>query len=182
VVATRPQTDGRAARVLVAVAVVAVVAIDALYLAIVVNQGGPQADTTWVAPFVAGYLGLVAAMLLISLVAGDPLAVGLRGGASGGLLVLGVLALFSIGFAILIAAVVCIAATVVTLSRRPATRSIFAAAAGLVLTIAVLVVGFQIAWQQISCPATGESGGTTASWTGSGQSYMCSNGHLTVSR
>jgi len=46
----------------------------------------------------------------------------------------------------------------------------------------VLAVGLQLAWQQVVCPATGESGGSIASWFGSGGSYECNDGVLTVQR
>ena len=58
--------EGRATRVLVAVAIFLVVVADAPYLAIVFNQGAqpPESFTT---PFVAVYLALMAALLAASL-------------------------------------------------------------------------------------------------------------------
>src|ERR1700693_4631695 len=50
--------EGRSTRVLVAVPIVVVVVVDALYLAIVVNQD-PRPPELFTLPFIAGYLALV---------------------------------------------------------------------------------------------------------------------------
>ncbi len=174
--------EGRSARVLVAVAVVAIVAIDALYLAIVSSQGGAPPADPLVAPFLASYLGLVAVLLAVSMVAPDPVKAGIRGAASAGLLVVGVLAAFSIGVAVLVAAALCIAALVMVVSRHPSRRTVIAAIAGCAVGVAVLVVGLQVAWQTIQCPASGDAGGTVPTFFGAGTSYECVNGHLTLTR
>jgi hypothetical protein len=182
VVAPVSAREGQSLRVLVLLAIAAIVAIEALYLGMIYNQGGPEPDTTWITPFVAGYLALVGLLLVVSLLASGALRAGVLGAASGGLVVMGALAAFSIGLAVLVAAGLSIAALVVSVARRPLTKTVVSAIAGFVLSIAFLIAGFQVAWQHIECPATGQSGGTTASFIGPGVSYECNNGRLTVNR
>lgn len=169
-------------RVPAAVAAVAVVAIIALYLVIINSQGGASSDTPLVVPFVAGYLALMGLLLTASLFTPPGARPALRAGASAGLVVLGVLAAFSIGVAVLIAAGLAIAAAVLALRARPGMRSVVSAAAAAVLAVAVLVAGFQIAWTHIVCPTTGGSGGSTASLIGHSFSYECNDGVLTIHR
>ena len=165
-------------RVLVGVAVIALAAIVALYLAIVRSQGGAPIDTPWVVPFVAGYLVLMALLLALSLLVPQGVRPVLRGAASAGLLVLGVLAAFSIGVAVLIAAALAMAATFLDLSAKPGARSVASAVAGALVAVVSLLVGFQISWTHIECPPSGESGGTTAGFIHE-NSYQCSDGRLT---
>ena len=162
---------------LVAIAVVAIVAIIALYLALINGQGGEPSDTPWVVPFVTGYLILMALALAASLIAQSRLRTALRAGASAGLLVLGVLAAFSIGVAVLVAAGLAIAATVLDLRSKPGARAVASAVTGAVVAVVVLLAGFQVSWTHVVCPPNGESGGTTAGF--SVTSYHCLNGVLT---
>lgn len=168
-----------AERVLVAVAVAAIAATDGGYIALIRGQGGPPTDTPWVVPFVAGYLVLVAAVLAASLLVPAAAKPAMRVAASAGLLVLGVLAAFSIGLAVLIAAGLSIAAAVLAFRAKPGMSSAVSAAAAAVVALVVLVAGFQITWTHIVCPASGESGGTVASFVGVGSSYECNEGVLT---
>jgi hypothetical protein len=181
VVAAR-SSEQRAPRVLVSVAAIAVAAVDALYLALINSQGGPPPDSVIVTPFVASYLGLMALLLAVSLVTPHAIKAGLRGAAAGGLVAMALLTGFSIGVAVLVPAALGIAAEVVTLADGPTRRATVAAIAGAIVSVAVLAGGLQIAWSYISCPPTGESGGTTASFFGPGASYQCVNGVLTVAR
>ncbi len=174
--------EQRAPRVLVSVAAIAVVAIDVLYVSLIRAQGGPPSDEPLVVPFVAGYLGLFALALGLTLVLPDLLRVGVRGAAAGGLLLLGVLTGFSIGVGVLVAAIVAIAALVVTVSRHPGARSTAAAVTGVVVGVALLLIGLQLAWSHVVCPSSGQSGGTIPSLVGPGASYDCDNGVLTVHR
>ena len=167
-------------RVLVAIAVVAVLTIDALYLAIIRSQDGPPTPDVLTVPFVASYLGLMATLLAASLFVPVAARPALRGAASGGLLVLGVLSAFSIGVAVMLAAAPAIAATVLAINARPGAKSVVAAAIAAVLSVVLMAAGFEVAWNHLVCPPTGESGGTTASLLGNGSSYDCSDGVLTV--
>ena len=180
-VAAQPRSEGIAARVLVAVAIVAIAAIVVLYLSIIRSQGGPgepPSDTPWVVPFVAGYQILMAVLLAVSLFVPPAIRPGLRGAASAGLLVLGVLAAFSIGLGDIIVAALAIAVTVLSMVQRPGWRTWTSVAAGAIAAVAILLGGFQIAWSHIVCQPTGQSGGSSASVFG-GSSYDCNGGVLT---
>ena len=170
-----------AQRVLVAVAVIATVAIVTLYLWIIRSQGagGPSTPDVLTVPFVAGYQLLMAALLGVSLLAPAGARPALRGAAAGGLFVLAVLAMFSIGLAILLVAGLAIAATVLAIAERPGARSVVSAVLAGVLAVVVLVAGFEFAWHVLVCPPTGQMGGTTAGFFDS-VSYDCINGVLTV--
>jgi hypothetical protein len=164
------------------VAAIAVAAIDALYLTLVRSQGGPPPDNALVTPFVASYFALVALALVVSLLTPLSVSAALRGAAAGGLLLMAILTGFSIGIAVLLPAALSIAAAVVTVGGHPSRRAVVSTVVGIVVAVALLVAGLEIAWSYISCPATGESGGTTASFFGQGASYQCENGVLTVRR
>lgn len=170
-----------AQRVLVGVAVIATVAIVALYLAIIRSQGGgePSPPDVLTVPFVAGYMLLMALLLAASLVLRAPMRLAFRGAASAGLLALGVLSLFSIGVALLIAGGIATASTVLAVRDQPAGRPVFSPFVGGVVAVALLVVGFEFAWHYLVCPPTGEMGGTTAGFFNS-VSYDCNNGVLTT--
>jgi len=169
-----------AARVLVAIAVVAIVAVDALYLAIVSSQGGPPSDTPLVVPFVTSYLALMAALLAASLFTPAASRPALRAAASAGLVFMGVLAAFTIGLAILVAAAPAIATAVLATRARPGGTTIASSGVAVLLAVALLGAGFEFSWGYIVCPGSGESGGSTASFLGRGSSYDCNNGVLTV--
>jgi hypothetical protein len=169
-----------AARVITVLAVIATLAVDATYISIVRSVDGPaQADVLTV-PFVAGYMLLMAALLAASLFARPVARPALRAAASAGLFVLGVLAAFTIGAAILIAAALAIASTVLAMRAKPGARSQISGTIAAVLAVALLGGGFEFTWNHLVCPPTGESGGSTASFLGHGSSYDCNNGVLTV--
>jgi hypothetical protein len=166
-------------RVLVAVAVVALVAAVAGYIALVRSQGGPAPSDVLTVPFVAGYLLVMGALLAISLIERgwiNNLRPALRAAASAGLVALGLLSAFSIGVAVLIAAAFAIAATVVSITSAPRRATFVGAAIGAILSVASLVFGLEVVWNIIICPPTGQSSGTTAT----GINYDCSDGYLTV--
>lgn len=168
---------------LVAVAVVSLFAIVAGYIAIIRSQGAPPPDNVTTVPFVAGYLLAMAGLLGVSLVERSGivrLRPALRGAAAGGLLPMGVLALMSIGLAIVIVAGLAIAATVLALTARPSLKATSSAVAAAIVAVVVLAVGFDISWQTIVCPATGQSGGTTVGLFGNGTGYECNDGVLTI--
>jgi hypothetical protein len=169
----------RAARVLTALAVVVVAGVDALYIGLIRGQGGGDSTTPLVVPFVAGYLALMAGLLLASLLAPPSFVPALRGGAAGGLLVMGGLAAFSIGVAVILAALLAIGATVMAALSRPGAVSVVSAGAAALVAVALLVAGFQFAWSYLVCPAGGEGSGTVPSLMGAGGSYECNDGVLT---
>jgi hypothetical protein len=164
---------------------VGMLAIVAAYIAIIRGQDGVPASDAWTVPFVAGYMLLMALLLALSLLELPALAwlrPALRGAAAAGLWILGVLALFSIGLAIVICAALATSATVLTLTARPSVRGTISAVVAGIVSVVVLGVGFQIAASHIVCPATGQSGGTTAGLFTNGFSYECNDGVLTTSR
>ena len=164
-------------RALVWAAIAGLVAVDALYLAIVYFQGGPDPPGVLTVPFVAAYLAIMAALLGASLPAPASAKLVLRAAASAGLLVMGVVAAFSIGLLVLVIAALSVAATVNLLGTRP--KILIAAGAAALLAVAVLVVGLQVTSRYIVCPATGSGGGTTGGLFGQ-ESYQCDNGRLTT--
>jgi len=179
VVDARPYSEGRTARVLVAVPVVALLAIVAGYIAMVAGQGGPGPSDVLTVPFVAAYLLLMAAILAVSLIERPTiksLRPALRAAASAGLVALGILAGFSIGPAIMIAAAFAIAAAVLSMVSAPRRATYIGAAIGAVLSIGFLAFGLEVVWNIIICPPTGQSSGTTAT----GVNYDCDDGYLTV--
>ena len=147
-----------------------------LYRALLLNQGGPPPDTPLLAPFLMSYILAMAILLAVSLVV--PLGVKpvLRIAPATGLAVLGWLAAFSIGVAIMIAAVAAIASVVLTVQARPVRPSVASAVVGSVIAIIVLVAGLQVSWSYIACPTRGSSGGQAGLL---GSSYECQDGHLT---
>jgi hypothetical protein len=169
-----------AERVLTALAVIAIVAIVAIYLAIIRSQGGQASDTPLIVPFVASYLALMAALLAASFFTPAAWRPALRAAASAGLVFMGVLAAFSIGLAILVAAALAIASAVLSARARPGGTTTASSGVAVLLAVALLVAGFEFSWSYLVCPASGESGGSTASFLGRGSSYDCHNGVLTV--
>ncbi len=171
--------EGRSTRVLVLVPIVIVVVADALYVAIVVNQD-PRPPDLFTLPFIAAYLALTAVLLAVSLMHrwSAAMRMAFRSAAAAGLLVLGVLALMSIGLALVIAGAMAAAATVRTLRGPPLTASNLFGVASAVIAVAVLIAGFEVTGRTIVCPSTGSmSGGGSGFLTGP-YYYDCVNGHL----
>jgi hypothetical protein len=169
--------------VLVSVAFLIVVGTDAGYIAIIKNQaaGGDRPPDVLTPVFVAGCLGAMAVLLALALAQASPMLnvrPALLAAASTGLLVLGVLGLFSVGVPILIAAVLSITATAMTISTRRTRGAVLSALAAAVVALALLVGGLEFSWGYLVCPKTGQSGGTTAGFF-TGRSYECNNGQLT---
>ena len=179
------RSGGWADRVLVAVAFVTIVGTDAVYMELIRNQGSPGSpgDPAVLVPvFVAFYLVAMALLLALSLAAAAPLMKArpaLRAAASAGLLVMGLVAAFSIGVPLLIAGMLAVAATILSLRARSTLQTWVSAAAAATIALVVLVVGFQASWNYIQCPATGQGSGTTAGFFG-GSSYTCNGGRLII--
>jgi hypothetical protein len=171
--------DAPTARFMAWFALVFTVATDAAYLLLKLGQGA-SLDVVTVA-FVACYLLAVAALLGGSLMRRWRAAVRLplRAAAAGGLLVLGVLAISSIGLPLLISGAMATGATVRTLRGPFATPSSISAVAAAIVAVVVLVAGFEVTERLIVCPAHGSaSGGGTGLMTGA-YHYECVDGSLT---
>ena len=172
--------DSRAARLLTWVALILVLATDSAYGLLIRGQGGVSLDS-YTVPFVAGYLLVLAALLIASLMPlpGPAWRMPLRAAAAGGLLVLGVLAIFSVGLPLVIAGALATGATVRTLRGPQVTRASLSAIAAAVLAVVVLVGGFEVTQRVIVCPATGSSGGGGSGFVTGPYYYDCVNGQLT---
>ena len=171
--------DTRAARLMTWVALILVLVTDAAYVLLIRRQGAIAPDA-YTVPFVVAYLLLLAGLLLASLM-GLPRAawrMPMRAGATGGLLILGVLAIFSIGLPLLIAGALATGATVRTLRGPQVTRASVSAIAAAVVAVVVLVTGFEITQRVIVCPATGSSGGGGNGFVTGPYYYDCVNGQL----
>ncbi len=123
-------------------AVVAVIAIDVLYVTLIAGQGGPQGSR--VPYFVSGYLALMAALIILAVA---PLSeierfrVPLRAAAAGGLLVLGMIAAFSIGV-LIVGAGLLVGFALTRTKVRPAQW--WTGVVATLASVAVLLVGFQL--------------------------------------
>jgi hypothetical protein len=173
--------DARAARFMAWFALVFTVATDAAYLLLKFGQGASLDVVTVV--FVACYLLAIAALLGGSLMRRWRAAVRLplRAAAAGGLLVLGVLAISSIGLPLLISGAMATGATVRTLRGPFATPSSLSAVAAAVVAVAVLVAGFEVTERLIVCPAHGSASGSGTGLVTGAYHYECVDGRLTFS-
>ena len=171
--------DSRPARFMTWFALVFAIATAAAYLLLKLSQGDVALNGFTVA-FVAGYLVGLAALLALSLMYrwSGAVRLSLRAAASGGLLVLGVIAIFSIGLPLVIAGAMATGATVRTLRGPFVTRSSLSAVAAAVVAVAVLVAGFEVTERLIVCPDHGTvTGGGTGFVTGPYQ-FACVDGRL----
>jgi hypothetical protein len=157
-----------------------IVGITAFGYVLIIRAQESYPPEAFVVPFVAGYLALMAAMLGASLRAGR-LAVRLRpvlrAGAAAGLLVMGALALMSIGILLVVAGGLATASAVMTLVGRHWSTFLYEAAAALV-ALALLVAGFEATDRMIICPAKGVSGGSGYGLVTGGYHYTCVDGQL----
>jgi hypothetical protein len=175
--------DTRPARFMAWFALVIVLATDAAYLSLVRGQTNGvdgQVLDVFTLPFVAGYVLAMAALLAASLVRWWSAAVRmpLRAAAAGGLLVLGVIAIFSIGLPLVIAGAMATGATVRTLRGPQLTKSSLSAVAAAVVAVVVLVAGFEVTERMIVCPAHGSMGGGGTGFVSGPYYYDCVNGQL----
>ncbi len=171
--------DTRPARFMTWFALIFALATDAAYLLLILGQGGAQPDIVTVG-FVASYLVLLAALLAASLSRrwSAVVRLSLRAGATGGLLVMGVLAIFSIGLPLLIAGAMATGATVRTLRGPFLTASSLSAVAAAAVAVVVLVAGFEVTERLIVCPAHGSSGGGGTGLVTGPYYYDCIDGRL----
>ena len=175
--------EGRTTRVLVAVPIVVVVVMDALYVAIVVNQStqGEVPAEPFTFPFIATYLAVMAVLLMVSLIPRwtAPMRATFRAAAAGGLLVLGVAAMFSIGLPLVLAGALALVATLRTLSGHRALMSSLFAVAAAVTAVTILIAGFEVTQRIIVCPAHGSMGGGGSGFVTGPYQYECVEGKLT---
>lgn len=176
--------EGRATNLLVWASIVVVVADVIAYLLIITSQGHGQSDMPFLVPFVASYMAVAAIVLRLSLVNQPRLVAwrpALRASAAAGLLVLGVLAAFSIGLPIFLAGVLAGIAAVRALAGRQMRNAVLSQIAGGLIAVMVLIGGFEATQRLIQCPPTGQSGGSGSGFLTGGYQYECVNGTLTYS-
>ena len=164
------------AGILAGVSSTGVAGLVVLYIALIRAQGGPPPDTPLTVPFVACYLVAMALLLATSLMAPFRIRPLLRAAPAAGLLVLGVLAAFSIGLPIVGLGILAASSAVLAIRAQPSGASVAAAAAVGLASIALLIIGLQIASTYIVCSPSVSSGGTAGLFGTS--SYRCDYGHL----
>lgn len=165
-----------------AVPIVVVIVMGALYVAIAVNQNtlDHAPPEKFIFPFIGAYLAVMAVLLMVSLMLrwSVPVRAGLRGAAAGGLLVLGVVAMFSIGLPLVIAGVLATAATVRTAARNRVILSSVSAVGAAMVAVAILVAGFEVTDRLIVCPEHGTMGGGGSGFVTGPYQYECAEGKL----
>lgn len=175
--------EDRTTRALVAVPIVVVIVMDALYVAIAVNQNSQDhaPPEKFIFPFIAAYLAVMAVLLTVSLMPRWTVTtrMALRAAAAGGLLVLGVVAMFSIGLPLVIAGAMATAATVRTVSRHRVMLSSVSAVGAAMIAVAILIAGFEVTDRLIVCPEHGTMGGGGSGFVTGHYYYDCVNGTLT---
>jgi hypothetical protein len=126
------------------------------------------------------YLVALAALLGLSIAVrfGQATRTAMRGAAAGGLLVLGVIAAFSIGLPLIVGGI--LAGIAAARSARPPGR--FAATllgfAAAFVAVAVLIAGFEVTERAIVCPVSGTASGGGAGFVTGPYHYQCVNGRL----
>jgi hypothetical protein len=180
---TMPGTEARSTRLLVWIPFGAVLFVIAAYLSLIRGQSDPHtpAPDPFTVPFIAGYLGIMAALLGVSLLERPwvvPLRPALRACPAAGLLVSGVLAIFSIGLPLLLSGALAAAAAVRTLGARPGWRVVVIEATAAVLAVILLIAGLEVTERLIVCPASGSSGGGGPGFITGGYHWECVNGQL----
>jgi hypothetical protein len=154
--------------------------VDLGYLAMVMGQPRDGGVSLRI-PFVAGFIGLMALAVGLSawrrLEGRAPLLLSL---AAIGLLATGMLAIFSIGIVLLVAAVPVFVAGVQAFLRSRQPSGWLHAMAGAAVAVGVLIVGLQLTEVPIACPATGYESGSGPGLFSSPYHWSCVNGTLTV--
>ncbi len=178
--------DTRPARFMTWFSFVVVLAADVAYLLLIRAQNTPStqagaAPDVFTVPFVAAYLVAVAALLATSQLRrlSSALRFALRTAAAAGLLVLGVLSLFSIGLPLVVAGAMATGATVRTPRGPLLTSSSLFAVGAAVIAVVVLITGFEVTERLIVCPAQGSSGGGGTGFVTGPYYYDCVDGRLT---
>ena len=174
-----PPPERRSTRLLVWIAVVIVVVSDVGYVLIIRSQE-PVPPDRYTVVFIATYLAVMAAMLAASLIQRQLAArvrPALRAAASAGLLVIGVLALASIGIPLVVAGSLSTGAAVRSLAGLHWQGAMMEIAAAIV-AIAVLVAGFEVTERMIVCPPTGSASGSGYGLVTGGYHWSCVDGRL----
>jgi hypothetical protein len=158
-----------------------VATLDVVYIGFIAFVQGGTSDQPWRVPFVASYLGVLALCAILSAtVSQESWRLAFAGASAGGLLVLGFLALFSIGLPLVVMGLVT-AVALVRVITSASRRGIAAGAsiAGVLASVLVLFAGIWITERIIACPPRAVSGSGSGFLSGS-YSYTCQNGRAIV--
>ena len=132
-------------------------------------------------PFVAAYLALMAIVAAVSTTVAPRWRAALLGACSGGLLLLGFLALFSIGLPLIVAGLVAFAGLLRTINDSAGRRMAAGTSiAGALAALVVLFAGFVVTERIIGCPPGVISGSGGGGFLTSSYSYTCRNGRAIV--
>ena len=173
---------GRGTAALIWGSIVLVLAVLVAYLLLIRGQGETPPDSVAVVPFVSGYLALMAVLLWLAILDQPRLAMlrpAMLAAAVGGLLLLGIFAMFSIGLPILLAGVLASIAAIRVLAGRSSRNAVLSEVAGAVIAVIVLVGGFEVTQRIIICPPSGTMGGGGSGFLTPAYHYQCVNGTLT---
>ena len=150
---------------------------DGLYLGTIATQQGSASQFLRV-PFIAAFIALMAICAALSSVASAgrwrPLLLGMS---AAGLILLGYLAMFSIGLPLVLAGVLAALGLIKALADARSSgeglgRAAFTtAAASAVLGVVILLAGVSFTELAIRCPATGQEGGSGFSLLGGSYQY-----------
>lgn len=154
--------------------------VDVLYLAVIESQ-----PSDWVVslrvPFVAAFIAVMAiSAALASSRRLEPYVPLLLGLSASGLIAMGLIAIFSIGIAILLAAVPVVGAAVVALIRARQPVGLLQVFVGLVVALAIFVGGIRFTEVPVACPPTGYVAGSGPGLFSDPYHWSCVNGKLTV--
>lgn len=155
--------------------------VDVVLLGDVGGQPGPSTGEVLRVPFVAGTIGLaaIAAALAARQSAGAirPVVLSLS---TGSLLSIGFFGIFSIGYPLLLAGLLALAALGITTLQARTWGASLLAIAGVVAAIVIVVAGFEIAPRVVVCPPTGVESSSGQGLLGDTHSWSCDNGKLTT--
>jgi hypothetical protein len=171
--------DGRTTRILVWIAFGVPLFMDAVYVGLIKGQGAMPPERYTIA-FVSAYLLLMAGLLAASLTPNAPRVVraSLRSGAAAGMIVLGVLAAFSIGLPLLLVGLVAMVTAIRTITGPGWRKSSASSTVTAVLSVALLIAGFEVTERMIACPAHGNMSGSGTGFVSGQYHYDCVNGRL----
>src|ERR1041384_7469771 len=150
-----------------------VLVTELVYVSLINAQAGPD-DTPFVPRFVAGYLAVMAALIVVALVPRPEIVrvrFALRAAAAGGLLGLGILGAWSIGLPLVLAGIL----IVVVLGR---TARVSGSRLGRLMGLVGAVLGLDLAGRVIVCPEAGTSSGGGTHLLGGSYQYECNSGEL----
>jgi hypothetical protein len=151
-----------------------------VYVSLINAQDGPD-DTPFVPRFVAGYLAVMAALIVVALVPRPEIVrvrFALRAAAAGGLLGLGILGAWSIGLPLVVAGILIVVVLGRTARVAGSRLGRLMGLVAAVLALGAAVVGLDVAGRVIVCPEVGTSGGGGTHLLGGTYEYQCNNGEL----